>query len=66
MMGLMSNVTSVLKSEALFTAPSGESLSVGSVCVCVHACMCLTHWKSCEAEKFVYEKSNLSADSITV
>lgn len=33
MMGLMSNVTSVVKSEALFTAPSGESLSVGSMCV---------------------------------
>lgn len=53
-MGLMSNVTSVLKSEALFTAPSGESLSVGSMCVCMR----LTRWKSYEAEKFVYEKAN--------
>lgn len=53
MMGLMSNVTSVVKSEALFTAPSGESLSVGSMCVCMR----LTHWKSYEAEKFVYEKA---------
>ncbi len=48
MMGLMSNVTSVLKSEALFTAPSGESLSVGSMCVSMR----LTRWKSYEAEKF--------------
>lgn len=53
MMGLMSNVTSVLKSEALFTAPSGESLSVGSMCVCMRFTRC----KSYEGEKFVYEKA---------